>query len=276
LRAAPGGETPPARPATPDAEVVVDVHVGAAVAPAQGPSVLPGAEVGAGPDRSPQEQFIRAVVSGATLFSEAIDPEYGVVSVLFLSPRTDIARRPVGRALISNHRRCGADLRRAIPAFQRDLADIVQAVDAGQTFRCEDDRCVVQGGGTAPAWHLRFSARHLPSPRLELVARVSESGMDQAWISRVQAYVDRARAVGGSRPCTMACLSRARDVPSGIDSVVDLLGGLDAAVRAHGYLGLAELATGFRGDIVQTMRTYIRRSPSSPLAAAWLTYLQGR
>ena len=73
----------------------------------------------------------------------------------------------------------------------------------------------------------------------------------------------------------MACLSRTRDVRAGIDCVIDLMGGVEAAVGAYGYLGLAELATVPPSDVMRTMETYIRRSPSSPLAAAWRGYLQG-
>lgn len=196
------------------------------------------------------------------------------MSIRYLNTPQNGAVRSGLRAAASSHRHCGAALARALPSLGRDLADVVRSLDAGRPLQCVGDRCVVRGDGVAPAWYLRFRDSD-DSPRLELVAQLSESGMGEAWIARSRAYVDRAQATGGSRPCTMECLSRARDVSSGIDCVINLMGGLDAAVRAYGYLGLAELATGSTGNVTQTMETYIRRSPSSPLATSWRTYLQG-
>lgn len=262
-------------PGAPDAQAF-RADTDAAIALAEGTPNLHDAAVDAGPDRSSQERLIRAVASGETPIVEAIDPEFGVVSIRYLSPPQHTPGRPGVRAISSSHRHCGAALVRALPSLERDLAAVVRSVDAGRPFQCEGDRCVVRGEGASPAWYLRFRDSDDSAPRLEIVAQVSENAVGEAWIARSRAYVDRAQATGGNRPCTMECLSRAREVPSGIDCVVSLMGGLDAAVRAYGYLGLAELATSSTGDVAQTMEAYIRRYPSSPLAAGWRTYLQGR
>lgn len=255
----------------PDAQAP-DANVDAAIALAEGSPVAPDAAVDAGPNRSPREQLIRGVVAGVTPLAEAIDPEYGVVTIRYLSPPRNLAGRPGVPATSSSRRHCGRAVARALPSLGRDLADVLRLIDAGLPFQCGDDGCVVRGEGPAPTWYLRFSERDL-SVRLELVAQVSESGMDEAGVARVRAYIDRGQAAGGTRPCTMACLSRAHDVRSGIDCVVNLHGGLEPAVRAYGYLGLAELVTVHPGDVTRTMETYVRRFPSSPLAAAWRSYL---
>lgn len=253
---------PPPAAQSLDAEAV-DAAVDAAVAPADRPIV----PADAGPDRSPNERLVRAIVSGETPLADAVDRGVGLVSIRYLT----LPVRAVAGAPSSDQRHCGAALSRALPAIVRDLADAVRSADAGRPFRCTDEECVIRGAGPLPAWHLRFSSDGF-TQRLVLVAQVDG---DEVAASRARTFIDRRLTEARRRPCGYACMSTARDVVSRVDCVADALGGLDAAVREYGALQLAASVAGPNGDAFRAMSEYIRRRPNSPLAATWQGYLSG-
>lgn len=226
-------------------------------------------------ERSDHEQLVRALASGATPFSDGIDPVVGVVSIRYLATSTPAGGGTRERVAYTSRRDCGAALTRTFAALQSDLAEVVRAADRGSPFRCAGDECVVSGDGSGAAWHLRFRPGQDLPPRLELVALVSEAAADDVWNERARAFLDRGLNEARTRACAFVCVSRSRDVTARVDCIVRVMGGLDAAVSAHGYLGLAELAAGPGGDPTQAMRAYVRRIPGSPLAARWRSYFDG-
>lgn len=195
----PPAPPPPSSPTTPPVQVQVDVS---ATPP---PEVTPpasdaSASVEAGTDASvmtPEERLVRAFARGEIAVTDAVDPVRGVTVVHYL----EAPPSGEGREDISSRRHCGTGLTQSADALRRELTAAVEQAEAMGGFQCSARDCLVTGMEYAPMWNVTFVQGDGGSLRIEAVVRASRSLMNQAWVARSEAYVNRSLAASRARPC---------------------------------------------------------------------------
>jgi hypothetical protein len=166
--------TPPVSDASTDAEVRVD-----AVA------------------MTPEERLVRAFARGEIPIHDAVDPVRGLTVVHYL----EAPPSGEGREDISNRRHCGTGLAQSADALRREFTSAVEQAEAMGGFHCSAGECLVTGMEYAPVWNFTFAQGDGGALRIESVVRASRALMNEAWVTRSQAYINRSLAASRARPC---------------------------------------------------------------------------
>lgn len=140
---------------------------------------------------------MRAFARGEVAVTDAVDLTRGLTVVHYL----EAPPSGEGREDISNRRHCGAGLVQSADALRREFTAAVEQAEAMGGFQCSARECLVTGMEYAPMWSVTFVQGDGGSLRIESVVRASRALMNDAWVARSQAYIQRSLATSRARPC---------------------------------------------------------------------------
>jgi hypothetical protein len=194
---------PRAEPVAPDvARAPETAPVGDAGPPFVGShaQVLPTQDAGASaPDSAladePHRALLRRLVAGTLRWSDAVDPQRGVLFIESLEPS------PSGRSTRSTARSlrvCAVNPMN--PDITRALRDALAQADANDVWSCEGAVCAIAGMEFQPAWRILFTGSS-EAPRLEALARFSEAALSPAARARHEGYVEAGLRAFRAQPC---------------------------------------------------------------------------